>query len=100
MYADRKRCSPFGGRPVTRLANHIAIAAKKAARGHKSSHTKGGKASKSGKKTVGRERLRSSSSESRTGCSGPAAGGSAGSTSGERAGMMQTHAPTLGSEHQ
>src|SRR5215218_5421581 len=60
MYAVRNRCRALGGRPVTSVANQFAIAASAAAIDQSTHQTKWGIASRRRKKTVRRERRKSS----------------------------------------
>ena len=62
-----KRWSGSAGRPRKSVTNQFAIAAKNAAIPHSVSHTKCGKASGKRKKTVRRDRCRSSVTCSRIG---------------------------------
>ena len=56
----KKSCSPWGRRPVKSAANQPMIAAKKTPIDHSPSQMRSGIASRSRKKTVRRERSRSS----------------------------------------
>src|SRR5215216_6637696 len=73
MYAVRNRCRALGGRPVTSVANQFAIAASAAAIDQSTHQTKWGIASRRRKKTVRRERRKSSVTVKRT--KGSAIGG-------------------------